>query len=429
MQIDEKIRCDKGQNQASIFRKLHFGVHHIFYHIEFIQQLNRTAMMAKVVLIKCKTYDYSAVLDAVNRGLKFLGGVDRFAAKNENILLKPNLLAPNLPENCVTTHPSVFRAVSECFLSTGAKLSYGDSPATRSLSKTASKAGLTDIATHLGLTLADFSTGSEIFYKEGRQNKKFTIAKGVIECDGLISLPKFKTHALTRITGCVKNQFGCIPGKLKSEFHLKLQNVDEFSRMLVDLNNYIQPRLYIVDGIQAMEGNGPSGGTPKWMNFLAFSDDPIALDAMLCRLVGLKPELVPTIIIGHEFGAGEYIENNVELLGDDFDQIIDRSFLVDKSPNVKLQTTGLLGLLNNQFFSDHLVSKPIIDQAKCNSCGTCINVCPTATKSIAFHKSGQDRPPAYNYDECIRCYCCQELCPEGAINLKIPLLRKFLTWI
>lgn len=85
--------------------------------------------MSKVALIRCESYDYDAVKSAVKRGLDLIGGPHRFAAPNEKILLKPNLLSADPPERCSTTHPSVFKAVAEIFMEAGiTNLSYGDSP-------------------------------------------------------------------------------------------------------------------------------------------------------------------------------------------------------------------------------------------------------------------------------------------------------------
>ena len=78
-----------------------------------------------------------------------------------------------------------------------------------------------------------------------------------LAADGIVSLPKLKTHGMVRVTGAVKNQFGCIPGLLKGEFHARMPDVDLFGQLLVDLNLYLRPRLFVMDGIIAMEGNGP----------------------------------------------------------------------------------------------------------------------------------------------------------------------------
>ena len=130
-------------------------------------------------------------------------------------MLKPNLLSADSPERCSTTHPSVFKAVAEVFMEAGINLTYGDSPGIHKPQTAAHKTGLEQAANELGISLADFTGGKEIFFEMGIQNKKFTLANGVLESDGIISIPKLKTHGLTRITGCIKNQFGCIPGALK----------------------------------------------------------------------------------------------------------------------------------------------------------------------------------------------------------------------
>ena len=177
--------------------------------------------MSTVALIKCDSYDVSDVKAAVKKGIDLLGGVSQFAKSGEKILLKPNFLAGEVPGKCVNTNPRIFRAVAEIFQTTGAKLSYGDSPAFGSTVAASKKAGFTDVAEELGVELADFKEGIEKQFPEGKQNKKFTIAKAIAECDGVISLPKLKTHGFLRFTGCIKNQFGCIPGLLKAEFHVK----------------------------------------------------------------------------------------------------------------------------------------------------------------------------------------------------------------
>jgi uncharacterized protein (DUF362 family) len=205
--------------------------------------------MSKVVLIRCESYDDRKVRKAVESGIDILGGVSKFASPDDKILLKPNWLSADPPEKCVTTHPAIFRAVAEIFQNAGAKVSFGDSPSYQSPDTASRRTGIDAVATELNLSLADFQSGKEIFFKDGYQNKKFTIANGVLANDGVISLPKMKTHGFQRMTGAVKNQFGCIPGALKGEFHMKVPDASDFAKMLVDLNSYIHPRLYIMDGI------------------------------------------------------------------------------------------------------------------------------------------------------------------------------------
>ena len=377
--------------------------------------------MAKVVLLKCETYENRAVKKVVEHGIELLGGPEKFAKQGEKILLKPNLLVADPPKKCVTTNPSIFKAVAEVFLSTGAIVSYGDSPAAGNSFGAAKKAGLVEVAKQLKIDLADFKTGEKVFFKEGVQNKRFVIAKGIVESDGIISLPKLKTHGLERMTCCVKNQFGCIPGVRKGEFHVRLPDPVDFGRMLVDLNRFINPRLYIVDGVFAMEGNGPRGGKPIQMNLIAFSEDPIALDATICRLVDLDPEYVPTIKFGSEFGAGTYLEEDIELIGDSFDGFKKSEFDVERLPVSSVKVKFFRRFLRNR-----ISSKPYIVEDSCAGCGVCVSMCPAQPKAVNWFDGDKNKAPTYNYEDCIRCYCCQEMCPESAIKLKAPALRKFL---
>ncbi len=401
--------------------------------------------MAKVVLLRCESYHEIEVKKAVERGINLLGGIDQFVKKNDKILLKPNLLIGDLPEKCTTTHPAIFRAVAEIFqtamhanhdLTTNnmqarivpsnedLRLRYGDSPAFGSPLAAAQKCEIAGIAEKLKIPLADFIHGQEIVFTKGKQNKKFVIAQGVLEADGIISLPKLKTHGFEKLTGCVKNQFGCIPGLLKAEFHIKLPDPVDFARMLVDLNNFVCPRLYIMDGIWAMEGNGPRGGTPKAMNLILMSTDPIALDATVCRIISLNPELVPTIYLGYEAKTGTYKENEILLLGDDISTFKAPSFKVDRSTIIRYHPNKILS-----FFSRHLVSKPVIETDKCIKCGVCVMICPAKPKALNWQGDDKRLFPQYAYALCIRCCCCQEMCPEKAIFLKKPLFRKALDWL
>ncbi len=375
--------------------------------------------MSKVALIRCESYADDEVRRAVRRGIDLLGGVRNFAGPGEQILLKVNLLVGDPADKCVNTHPSVLRAVAEIFKTTGAQFVYGDSPAIGTARAASRKIGMDVAAKAAGIELREFQPGREVHFPEGLQNKKFTIAAAVLESDGIVSLPKLKTHGMQKITGCVKNQFGCIPGLLKGEFHVKLPEASGFARMLVDLDRLVRPRLYIMDGIIAMEGNGPRGGNPRKMNVLLFSEDPIAVDATVCRLIDLEPLLVPTIAFGQAAGRGTHQKEQIELLGDDFDSFACPAFVVDRTAIKPYKEKGAL-----RFLSNRLVPKPVITREKCVRCGLCVSVCPAKPKALAWPGGDETEPPVYDYGVCIRCYCCQELCPEKAIELRKPLLRR-----
>ena len=374
---------------------------------------------SKVALVRCDSYDEGEVYKAVEKGINLIGGIFNFVKVNEKIVIKPNLLYGADPEKCVGPHPEVFKSLGKILIKVGVDVYYGDSPGFGKCERHMEKAKLKQVADELGIKLADFDNGGPLNHKDALLNKRFVIANGVLESDGLISLSKLKTHQLTRLTGAVKNQFGCIPGVLKGEYHVKMPDPYDFSTMLIDLNTLIKPRLYIMDAVIAMEGNGPRSGDKKNLNVLLFSSDPIALDSVACKIVDLDPEVVPTSKIGEKAGLGTYHYENIEIVGNDLESFVDKSFNIKRKAPRSSEGRRIMRFVRNR-----LSEKPVIDKKKCNTCGTCIKVCPVDPKSVDWHTGDKNKPPSYKYNRCIRCFCCQELCPEGAITVKNTTLRK-----
>ncbi|MRS12290.1 MAG: DUF362 domain-containing protein [Actinobacteria bacterium] len=372
---------------------------------------------ARVAVIRCDTYDSRGVDAAVARGLSLLGGAAEFVRTGERIVLKPNLLVASAPERVVTTHPAVFSAVARELAAAGAVLSWGDSPGFGTTLGVGKRAGIAAAAGQLGIPLADFDRGRVISFPDGRLIKQFTLAEGVASADGLVTLPKLKTHALTRMTGAVKNQFGCIPGLLKNEFHSRMPDVERFSQMLVDLNRLIRPRLTVMDAIVAMEGNGPRGGDPRQVGVLLISDDPVAVDALGCRIMALDAGLVDTVTYGEQWGLGSSTE--IEILGDELPVLAD--FVVNRR---HVSTTG--GAMSGPLVKRLITPRPFIAPERCTRCGTCVKVCPVQPKAVGFPAGDTTRVPEHDYGHCIRCYCCQEMCPERAIGVKVPPLGRLI---
>ncbi|MCX6003951.1 MAG: DUF362 domain-containing protein, partial [Chloroflexi bacterium] len=288
----------------------------------------------KVAVIRCDTYDEDQVLKAIKRGIDLLGGISVFAKPGERIVMKPNILIGTDPDKGVTTHPAVFRAVGKLLKEAGASVYYGDSPGFGKSEPNLRRSGLKQVGDELGFILSDFDSGRPVSHKDALLVKKFVIANGVLDSDGLVSLPKLKTHGLVRFTGAVKNQFGCVPGLLKSQYHVKLPDPYDFATMLVDLNTLIKSRLYVMDGVMAMEGNGPRSGKLKQLSVLLLSIDPVALDATACRIIDLNPEIVPTFRPGEKAGLGTYHIEDIELVGEAIESFLAPSFEVNRTPPV-----------------------------------------------------------------------------------------------
>ncbi len=373
---------------------------------------------SSVAIVACGSYNQDEVNDAVKKGISLLGGIGRFCRSGERILLKPNVLWGTDPERCVVTHPSVFKAVALLLQAHGVKLHYGDSPAGLQTSAQAmQKPGFSKVAAELNIEHGDFDHGRNVAFSEGIFCKQLFLANAVFNSDGLISLPKLKTHGLTRMTGAVKNQYGCIPGLAKGEYHARLPDVYDFSKLLVDINRFIKPRLYIMDAIYAMEGNGPQSGEPKKVGALLFSDDPVALDSTACRLIDLNPDFVPPIVEGVKGGLGVSSVDSIQLIGDPIDDLINADFKVVRAAPVVLPQNRILRQIRSRF-----TPRPVIDKGKCIKCLRCLKSCPVDPKALSC-KDGR-KIPRFDYKNCIRCFCCQEVCPEKAISIREPLLMK-----
>jgi ferredoxin len=167
----------------------------------------------------------------------------------------------------------------------------------------------------------------------------------------------------------------------------------------------------------AMEGNGPNSGSPRKLSVLLFSSDPVALDAIACRIIGLNPEFVPTNLAGEEAGLGTYQYASIEVVGDDIGQFITPDFDVVRKRPLPFSGGRLMAFIKNR-----TCPRPVVNKDTCTRCGTCFEVCPVDPKAILWDPADEVNFPLHDYDRCIRCYCCQELCPEGAISIKGTLL-------
>lgn len=377
-------------------------------------------MKSKVVLLPCGEYDEEKVYTLLKQGLYLVGGVETLIPKDAKILLKPNLLKRAEVEKAVITHPVVVGAFARILRENGyEQIVLADSCGHGTTQAVIRGTGMDTYLEKYQIPAIDYSEGIKVDYPQGIQAKEFILPKELLEQNCVISLSKMKTHALERITGAVKNSYGFVYGFHKAKGHTQYPSADSFARMLIDLNKCVAPKLYVMDGIVAMEGNGPGSGDPVQMNVMLMSTDPVALDSVFSRLVYLKPEMVPTNYHGEKMGLGTWKEEEITLLTPDgeisMSEAVKRygnpQFNVDRTEVRKNIWTRMAGALN--IFQ----KKPYIENDKCVHCGICVQSCPVPGKAVDFRK-GKDKPPVYDYKKCIRCFCCQEMCPKKAIQVK-----------
>lgn len=377
-------------------------------------------MKSKVVLLPCGEYKEEKIYTLLKQGLDFLGGLETLIPKGAKILLKPNLLKKAEVEKAVITHPVVVGAFARILRENGYEhIVLADSCGHGTTQAVIRGTGMDTYLEKYHIPAIDYSEGVKTVYPQGIQAKEFILPKELLEQDCVISLSKMKTHALERITGAVKNSYGFVYGFHKAKGHTQYPSADSFARMLIDLNKCVSPKLYVMDGIVAMEGNGPGSGDPVPMNVMLMSTDPIALDSVFSRLVYLKPEMVPTNYHGEKMRLGTWKEEEITLLTPEGEismaeavkQYGNPAFNVDRTEvrrNIWTKMAGALKIFQK---------KPYIEAGKCVRCGICVQSCPVPGKAVDFRK-GKGKPPVYDYRKCIRCFCCQEMCPKKAIKVK-----------
>ncbi len=86
--------------------------------------------------------------------------------------------------------------------------------------------------------------------------RHYYLPKTIVEADGVISIPKMKTHHWVGMTGAMKNLFGIVPGR-KYGYPKNFLHFKGIPQCILDINRLVQTKLSIVDGIVAMQGDGP----------------------------------------------------------------------------------------------------------------------------------------------------------------------------
>lgn len=203
---------------------------------------------SKVALVRCFSYQQEEVEQALAKGLALLGGFSNiFSAKppaaESRLILKPNLLAKTDPDKACTTHPAVFHAVGKALQEAGyTNLKYGDSPGNPMIrvEKVAEECGIKQAADDLGIPMGDFEHGTQVGFA-GRAADHFVLCNEVLAADGIINVCKMKTHQLERITGAMKNTFGCVFGINKGASHARFATAETFAKMIADLNLLVHP--------------------------------------------------------------------------------------------------------------------------------------------------------------------------------------------
>jgi uncharacterized protein (DUF362 family)/Pyruvate/2-oxoacid:ferredoxin oxidoreductase delta subunit len=326
--------------------------------------------------------------------------------QGKRVLIKPNVLRASEAGEGIVTHPAVLRAVVEKVEAMGpASIVVGDNPGVMGYGaneKCFEKTGLMEAAKGYYQNIGNDS-------QQVNFNPDFmptvSLSRMVLEADIIISLPKFKTHGLTVITGAIKNSYGFLPGAQKARLHRAAASPERFHEMMVDVFRLRVPDLFLVDAVVGMEGNGPVSPDLRDIGLILASDNGVALDAVIAAMMGCEPGRLRFLQKANEVGLGDYDLSTIEVIGE-----------LKPLPDFKLPPLSGERDFHNKNIQEALRSRAILrpqaDSKLCTGCGTCVEQCPVSALSMS------DQLPQVDAKRCITCFCCQEICPEKAMTLK-----------
>ena len=345
---------------------------------------------------------YESLQQALDRAFELFSPVVR----GKKVFIKPNVLRGTEPQEAITTHPAVLRAVVDKVERLApASIVVGDNPGLSGYGMNEEcfrKTGLMEAAKGYYRNIGNDSRSLPF-------NPEFaptvSVSEAVLDADVFISLPKFKTHGLTVVTGAIKNSFGILPGAQKARLHKASGTPFRFHEMIVDVFRLRVPDLIIVDAVVGMEGNGPASPDLRQIGLILASDNGVALDGVIATMMGCDPGRLRFLQKARETGLGEYDPGAIEVIG-----------ALKRLPDFKLPPLGGEANADNEELQVLLTSRTLLrpraDAALCTGCATCVEQCPVSALSI------RDHVPEVDASACITCFCCQEMCPEKAITLQ-----------
>jgi uncharacterized protein (DUF362 family)/Pyruvate/2-oxoacid:ferredoxin oxidoreductase delta subunit len=371
-------------------------------------------MNSQVAIARCIGYDRLSVQEALGRCLGLLGGITGFIKPSSRVLVKPNILMASEPESGIDTHPEVVRAVIKALKEIGCRVIVGDGPSVwgdqiGNIAEVYRRSGMKKVCAEEDVELVEFD--------KKKFRGEFPMTVWLDQADFLVNVPKFKTHELTLLTGAIKNLYGLVWGTFKTELHKNYFKPENFAKVVVDIFQQAPPAFTVVDGITAMEGDGPaSGGKLRELNLLLAGKDCVAIDSVMAAIMGIPPESVLTTRVAAERNLGEADINRIEILGEGLQKAVGRPFKLPRSSLVKKIPQPLIDLAKNL-----IKYYPYVRHKNCIKCSACIDACP---KQVV--RWDRNKRIAFDYSGCIACFCCEEACPASAIKVKTSLFARLM---
>lgn len=375
------------------------------------------------VIVPCESYDPRTLREALRAAIEAAGGLD-WVRPGMRVGVKLNLCAARRPEQAATSHPVLAAELTRLLTARGARVVLGDSsgePFTPAVLNHIYSVGDYRLCEEAGGELNRNFAVREVSLPRSRTLRRATVCDWVLDCDAVINLCKLKSHGLMNMTAAVKNLFGIIPGTMKSELHFRYRDPHAFADLMVDLNEFLRPALTLVDAVDIMEGNGPTRGTPRHLGALIAGTDPYAVDRLCARLLGVGEEEIPYLSAARERGLmpGE----ELPLCRGEMEPFRLRDFQRSGATSswfLLSEEDSLPRRLGKKALAAAMRSRPRLGEG-CTGCGACARLCPAKAITIKNKKAVIDRR------KCVRCFCCQEFCPSGAMKAERSPIARLLS--
>lgn len=366
--------------------------------------------MKPVSSITCNSYDLEEVYQAVSAAL---GKISFIIPDNKTVLIKPNIIAQNSPDDHSVTHYSIIDALCRILKEHDCRILIGDSIAfyqkglTRKAFETTK---LKMVAEKYGAHLVAFDEEPLTAIRSGLTKLDVLyIPKVLLDADMVINACKLKTHGSLRMSGAIKNMFGCLPGGYKQKLHQWMDSKLELSDIFLDVHNIVRPSLSVMDAVISLDGGPSAIGKPVRTARILASENAAALDLAACRILGYDPGEIYALIRARD---RHFIDSydDVRIIG-----------TVEPGVFKKLIKGPIETHYNkNGFFIKYTWLNLKINNSKCTRCGRCQKACPT--KSIR----SAGRTLSIDTGTCISCYYCLSVCPTKAVRINPTLINRFI---
>lgn len=231
-----------------------------------------------------------------------LGGMNKFVAKGEVVMIKPNIGWDRTPEMAACTNPEIVKALVEMSLNAGAKKVVVMDNTTNQAQRCYARSGIQAAAKEAGADVPFINPRRvKKMAIKGEWLKEWAVIQEFVEADKIINVPIAKHHSLCRVTLGMKNWLGAI-GDPRNQLHQKLDQA------VVDLAAFFKPVLTVLDAYRILVRNGPQGGRlsdTKLMKTVVAGTDYVAVDALGATFFDIPPAELLFLKLASQKGLGE----------------------------------------------------------------------------------------------------------------------------